>query len=100
MTQKYYAQNQKIITEIRKYRETKVMSESLGQDILRLCKSVHIKNGFIYDPKKIHSEEMISNAVIACIEYFKTATRIHNVYAHIQKVSLEEFKKTVKSEGM
>lgn len=93
---KYAAENERILKEIKKYKQSGKMSEQLGKYIMRLCKSVYIKKNF---KQLVYKDEMIADAGLACVQQLKTANSVGNVYGFVTKICETEFEKRKKIEN-
>lgn len=92
MKQKYLT-NEELMPELKKYKETGEISETLGYQLLLLAKNISNKSNFI-GYTHVWKEDMISFAIFTCIKYgIKNfdPEKTNNPFAYLTRVIYNAF---------
>ena len=97
MRKKAYVTNEKLLTEIRKYKETKKMSDELGKCILIIARRYATKPNYC---GYTYIEDMISDAVLTVVKYLDNfdEKKSNNPFAYITQIVSNGFKASLNVE--
>ena len=97
MPKNYYVQNKDILVEIKKYKETDIISEELGRMILTIIKNLSRKSNFA---NYTWIDDMVGEAVLTCVKYlhnFNVDTS-KNPFGYITMIAYHSFIAFVKKQ--
>jgi DNA-directed RNA polymerase specialized sigma24 family protein len=92
---KNYVSNSELLIEIGEYQESDVMSEKLGEYLLRIADQYSSKGSF---SGYTWREDMVGEAVLTCVKYLKNFNRekSNNPFAYITQICRNSFVNYIK----
>ncbi len=94
---KNYVSNSDLLSEIIKYKETKIFSERLGQMLLDIANNYSTKGNFVGYTWR---EDMCSDAMMTCIKYLDNFNpeKSTNAFAYVTQICCNSFKLYIKKQ--
>lgn len=94
---RYYLTNSDFLEELKKYKETKVVSEELGEMFEKLSYKVSNKANFYKYPFK---DEMIREGILTCLTYIDNfdPEKSSNPFSYFTTVCYRSFQNFIKKE--
>lgn len=93
----YYIKNSDLLEEVIKYKETGVVSETLGKMIVSIAESYASKGSYV---GYTWISDMISEAVLTCMKYLNNfdPEKSSNAFAYITQICKNSFKAFIKNQ--
>lgn len=93
-----YISNDDLLSEIIKYKESKIFSEDLGKMLLSIANNLSTKGNFVGYTWR---QDMCSDALLTCIKYLNNfdPTKSTNAFAYITQICSNSFKLHIKDQN-